>query len=299
MQTQKKHKRKKKRLGSYPYSNVLFSITAALFMIGMFSLLSFYAKELSEKMRNNIEIRVFLNKDLSSTEVADLQQQLEEKEYIDQKNGVPRVHFLSKDEAAREMIRDSGEDFISFLGDNPLRDAYIVYLEEQYFETDQMQSVVVNLEQLPGVFEVVYTKSLVEEINNNIRNIGTVIGVFVCILLLTVFILIDNAIKLALFSQRFLIRSMQLVGATSIFIKMPFLKRAAFQGALSGFLASCLLGSMLWLAFERIPELQELTNLTIIGAIFTALILLGALIGFSSAFRAVSRYLTMKLDDLY
>ena len=140
---------------------------------------------------------------------------------------------------------------------------------------------------------------MVDDINNNIQKIGVVIGIFVLILLFTVVILINNAFKLALFSQRFLIRSMQLVGATSFFIKKPFVLRAALHGILSGFIASFILGAIYLLIVQALPDFQQMLFIWQMLMVFLLLLSLGGVIGYLSSYKAVTRYLQMKLDELY
>ena len=269
-------------------------------MIGLFCLFAIGANRLTDKLRNDIEVKVFLLNDLSQEVKNNIEEELKIQNYIDKKDGEARVRYLSKDEAAKQMIQDNGEDFISFLGENPLRDAFIINIASHSYSDSSMVRIKEQIEQnIDGVFEVYYPKEQVEEININIQRIGMVIAVFVAILLITVVILINNSIKLALFSQRFLIRSMQLVGATAFFIKRPFLVRAVFQGALSGFLASALLITLMWLVINQYSYLNRVLLYTDAVIVLIGLLIVGSLIGFLSAYSSVTRYLKMKLDDLY
>ncbi|MGB0523400.1 MAG: cell division protein FtsX [Flammeovirgaceae bacterium] len=296
----KNSNQRKKRVGSYPYTNVVFSITTALFMIGLFCIFAIGANRLTAKLRNDIEVKVFLLNDLTQEMKDQIRDELTAQSYIDLEDGQARVRYLSKDDAAKQMIQDNGEDFISFLGENPLRDAFIINIASHSYSDTSMAQIKQQIEaNIDGVFEVYYPKEQVEEININIQRIGFVIAIFVIILLITVVILINNSIKLALFSQRFLIRSMQLVGATPFFIKKPFLIRAVFQGALSGFLASSLLVALIWLAIQQYIYLGTILLYQDAVLVFAGLLIVGSLIGFLSAFTSVTRYLKMKLDDLY
>jgi len=297
-----KQNRAKKSLGSYPYVNVIFSISTALFMIGLFMLLAITGSNISAELKKGIEIQVFLNKNLAESELQEVKAALAEKDYIDKSTGLPRIRFLSKEEGAKALIEDTGEDFIEFLGANPLRDSYIINLGEGYQTNEKLSEVKRDIEQIRHVFEVAYTqnlKQMVDDINDNIEKIGMVLGVFVVILLFTVVILINNAIKLALFSQRFLIRSMQLVGATSFFIKKPFVIRATLHGALSGALAALLLSLIYVLIIQTLPDFTDMLFLWQMLLVFAFLLSLGGLIGYLSAYKAVSRYLKMRLDELY
>ena len=272
-------------------------------MIGLFSLFTLYARRVVLEMRQRLRIQVDLRNELSETDRAALHQTLTSQPFLAKDaSGQPRLEFLTKEQAAERYIQQNEEDFIEFLGYNPLRDAFIVYVQEEYYTNERIDQIKAQLEALPQVFRVKYSGNVIEEINQNIRVLGVVISVFVVILLVTVVILINNAIKLALFSQRFLIRSMQLVGATAMFIKRPFLLRAGVQGAISGGIAAVLLVLLLWGLGAQVDALSggfaELRSYLYEGLIYLGLVFLGALIGALSAYFAVSRYLRMNLDEL-
>jgi len=288
-----------KRLGSYPYVNVIFSITTALFMIGLFGLLALFTTNLTKQIQQNIEMQVFLKNNLAETEIYEVQELIGEKVYIAQKDGEPRVTFISKEEAAERLINENGEDFISFLGENPLRHAFIINIRQEFQTNKQMEEIKVGIESMPQVYEVVYTPNLINEINENLDKIGLVLSFFVVILIGTVVILINNSIRLALFSQRFLIRSMQLVGATPAFIKQPFLKRSALHGLFSGLFATGILLVMSYLAMGQLPELKAVFHFGQVVLLSIFLMAIGVLISLSSAYFSVSKYLNMQLDDLY
>lgn len=300
MSVQKEPKaRKKKTLGSYPYASVIFSIFLALFVIGLFGLLFLHTNKLTELIKENIEIQVFLNKDISDNQRIQIQKTLSSKDYAAKKDDEIQISYISKEEAAEKFIKETGEDFSSFLGDNPLRDAYILKISSEYHENDKLKAIKANLEETNGIFEVVYVESLVDSINKNLTKISLVLIGFAVVLLLAVVMLINNTIKLALFSQRFLIRSMQLVGAKSQFIQKPFLLRAIFYGILAGAIASIALYTLMNFANKNIQDLVTLQETNSIIILFGALLLLGALIGFSSTYRAINKYLKMSLDELY
>jgi cell division transport system permease protein len=297
--TRTKPQARKKRVGSYPYTNVVFSITTALFMIGLFSLFAISANRLTTKLRNDIEIKVFLINGLEQAVKDEIQGTLAQRPYLDRDADGPRVRYLGKDEAARQMIQDNGENFVEFLGENPLRDAFIINITEQQSSPERMAEIQKELEKVAGVFEVYYPKEQVAEINVNIQRIGAVIGLFVILLMATVVILINNSIKLALFSQRFLIRSMQLVGATPFFIKRPFLVRAMLHGISGGLIASLLLALLQAVLLRQFSYFGAILLYQDALAVYAGLLLIGGLIGYFSAYTSVSRYLRMRLDELY
>ncbi|WP_207431150.1 cell division protein FtsX [Sabulibacter ruber] len=293
-----KHTRKKK-LGNYPHTMVIFSITLALFVIGLFGLLLIHAGKLSNLVKQNIEVQVYLDREISPLAIEKLQKTLASKEYIAYDENKPQVDFLSKEEGAKEFIDESGEDFLTFLGENPLRDAFILRINPEFATSDQLKKIKQDLQNTQGVYEVDYVESLIDSINHNLKRVSIVLVAFAGILVLVVIILINNTIKLALFSQRFLIRSMQLVGATSFFIQRPFLNRATFQGLISGALASVLLFGLMQYAYHEISELYLLRDEKQMLMLMASLLILGGVLGFFSSYRAVKRYLRSSLDDLY
>ncbi|MDU0371154.1 cell division protein FtsX [Hymenobacter endophyticus] len=290
---------RKKKLGSYPHLMVVFSITLALLVIGLFGLLLIHAHKVSTLVKENLEMQVYLERGLPETQLLRLQQDFARKPYIARKDGQPQVRFLSKEEGAKQLIDQTGEDFQQFLGDNPLRDAYLLKINADYADAPQLARIKQELGQEEGVFEVEYVESLITSVNENLRNVSLVLLGFAAVLTFVVVVLINNTIKLALFSQRFLIRSMQLVGATSGFIQWPFMRRAVWQGLVSGLLAGLLLLALLQYAYLQLAELRLLQDVRLFGALAVALVLLGMGIGFLSSWRAVRKYLSMSLDELY
>ncbi len=291
--------RPKKKLGSYPTLLVVFSITLALTVVGLFGLLLLHAHRLSEVVRENLEVQVYLERNLPETELLRLQQDLGQQPYVAEKDGHPQLRFVSKEEGARQLLQTTGEDFRQFLGDNPLRDAYVLKIKPQYTDSTHLRQLNQALSQQRGVFEVQYPQSLFTSINQNLTRVSLVLLGFAAVLLTVVIILINNTIKLALFSQRFLIRSMQLVGATRGFIQRPFLERATWQGLASGLLAALVLLMLLQYAYLEVKELRLLRDDLAFGLMLLFIIGLGVVIGFFSSARAVHKYLRMSLDDLY
>lgn len=290
---------RKKKLGSYPHAMVIFTITLALFVIGLFGTLLIHAGKLSDRVKQSIEVQVYLDYQLTQTQLARLRNTFAQGEYIAYLDQQPQVRFLSKEEGAQVLTQELREDFLAFLGENPLRDAYILNINPEYSNSAGLKKIKTELEAIDGVFEVQYVESLIDSINQNLRKISLILVGFAGILLLVVIILINNTIKLALFSQRFLIRSMQLVGATAGFIQRPFLNRAMLQGLISGLLASALIYGLLNYAYYQLNELYLLRDETKSLLLAGALVLLGTVIGLLSSWRAVRKYLGLSLDDLY
>ncbi len=291
--------RKKKKLGSYPYVSVVFSITLALFVIGLFGLLLIYANKLTQVIQENVEIQVFLNQTISPSDRLKIQKTLANKEYIEQQEGQEAVVFISKEEAAQDFIEETGEDFRQFLGENPLRDAFVIHVKPEYYEPTQLNKIKLDIERQRGVFEVAYVESLIDAINRNVTKISIILVSFAALLIIIVAILINNTIRLALFSQRFLIRSMQLVGATASFIQRPFLSRSLLHGILGGLFAGGLLFILTKYAQQQVEDLAQLQSTEELIILIVSLIVIGGFMGFISTYRAVKKYLRMSLDQLY
>lgn len=279
--------------------SVVFSISLALFVIGLFGLLILHTNRLTQIIRENIEIQVYLNHTITDNDKIKIQKTLASKDYIALVNEQPQISFISKEEAAQDFIEETGEDFIQFLGENPLRDAYVINIKPEYYDTKELQKVKLDIERISGVFEVTYVESLINSINKNVTKISIVLMGFAFLLVVIVAVLINNTIRLALFSQRFLIRSMQLVGATRQFIKKPFLMRSMLHGILGGIIASVLLILVLNYTNQQIEDIDKLQEPVKIFILFGSLLVLGGFMGFFSTYRAVNKYLRMSLNELY
>jgi cell division transport system permease protein len=288
----------KKKLGSYPFASVVFSISMALFVLGLFALLLLHARNFQQLIQENLEVQVYLERDLSEANRIKISKTLAGKAYTASKDNRAQVRYISKEQAAKEFLDDPEEE-IALLGENPLRDSYVMRLRPGYYQIDSLEKVKTDIQRLSGVHEVTYVKSLAESLNENLAKISLVLLGFASLLLIVVVVLINNTIKLALFSQRFLIRSMQLVGATGRFIRRPFLSRAFLHGMLAGVVASALLYALLHWAYERVADLQLLADWDNTFIVFGILVLAGGLVGWFSTWRAMNKYLRLSLDELY
>ena len=295
-----KFKVRKKKLGTYPYLSVVLSITLALFVIGVFGLLLIYSKELERVVRENVKVQVYLKNHITEAQRHQIQKNLSSRYFVDRNRAGNPVIFVSKEEAAEQLIRETGkEDFRKLLGENPLRDAFLVSVDPAFHDTTTMAKIRSEVEQISGVFQASYEENLIDSINKNITKIALILLGLAAVLLLTVVLLIHNTLRLALFSQRFLIRSMQLVGAKRWFIQQPFLLRASFHGLLSGLIASGLLVALISFANKRIEDLDLIQNTNRIILLLCTLLMLGIFVAVASTYRAVRKYLRLSLDELY
>ena len=288
---------RKKKLGSYPFVSVVFSITLALFVIGVFGALVIYSKELEHTVRDNVKVQVYLKSQLTTDQIKQVEKAISTKPFVSKSANA--LQFVSKEEAAKQFIQETGEDFKKFLGENPLRNAYLVKIDEAYHDPNNLSKIKKEVEQLPGVFQVYYVENLIDSINKNVTKIGLVLMSLVALLLITIVLLINNTIRLALFSQRFLIRSMQLVGAKRWFIQKPFLGRAILHGIIAGIIASGLLMAVISFATKRIEELALIQNNDRLITLMGSLLVIGIVVALGSTYRAVAKYLNLSLDELY
>ena len=295
----KDSRRQKRKLGSFPFLSVIFSITLSLVVMGIFGVSFIYLKTLTSIVQSNVEIQVYLDKSIIDHDMKRLQKILTTRPYIRSGDAAENINFISKEMAAEVFIRDTGEDFTKFLGDNPLRDAFSVKITNQYQSVDSLKAIEIDLRRLPGVYEVVFQESLIASINKNLRKIGILLLGMTLILLVAVIVLINNTIRIALFSQRFLIRSMQLVGATKGFIRWPFLKRSLIYGLVSGILASGIIFGIIQFAQHQIDDLDKLYAEEPLFILFAVLIFLGLLISYLSTLSSMRRYFKISLDELY
>jgi len=291
---------KKKKIGSYPNAMIVMSLTAALFLIGFCGLLVIQSKKLVSIIRQNIEVRVFIDKEVTKAGQDSILTVLKAKPYVSVTLETPNpISFVSKEEAAKEFIEGTKEDFTAFLGENPLRDSYRVKIGEDYFEESKLQQIKKDLETIQGVYEVVYQEDLADNINRNVTKIYAVLASFALIMLIIIVLLVNNTIKLAIYSQRFLIRSMQLVGATNGFIQRPYILRGAMQGTIGGVLAGGLLIALQQVAVRNVEGLAMLQEYDKIVVLVAVVLALGIMIGIASTYQSLARYLRMALDDLY
>ena len=295
---QRSSKIRKRKLGSYPLTSVFVSMVAALLVLGLFGWIILYSSRLSTNIQENIEVQVYLNNNLSASDISRLQSTIATQPYILVKENA-EIIFITKDEAAIEFMNTTGEDFVNFLGDNPLRDLLAIKVKKEYQTLDSLKKIKADIQGMGGVFEVEYEENLVESITRNLAIISFVLTGLAIFAFLVVIIFINNTIKLALFSQRFLIRSMQLVGATRSFIQKPFLYRSVWYGFLSGGMACLILyffTEYLNTLIEDIKKLQDIKGTIIL---FASILAIGMVIGYFSCLRAMRKYLKMSLDELY
>jgi cell division transport system permease protein len=289
----KKEDRYYRRKLKSSYATSMVSITLVLFMMGLLGLIILHAKKLSDYVMENISISIIMKEDVKEAGIIQLQKTLDASDFV------KSTEYITEDEAAKELTEDLGEDFIGFLGYNPLLPSIDLRVKAAYANADSIAMIEQRLLANENVKEVFYQKSLVQMLNRNIRRIAIVILGFSLLLLIIAIALINNTIRLSVYSRRFLIKTMQLVGATRGFISRPFIIRGILQGLYSAFIAIIILGGILYLSQKEIPELINLQDIDLFLSLFGIVILLGIILSWVSTYFAVKRYLRMDTDRLY
>jgi len=275
------------------YFTTIISITLVLLLLGLLGMIILHAKKLSDYVKENIGFSIMIREGVKESGIMELKKKLDRTYYVKSTEYIPR-------ERAAERLKDElGEDFISFLGYNPLLPAIDLRLKAAYANTDSIVRIEHLLLNNPEVKEVFYQKSLVELINRNLEKISFILLGFSGILLFIAIVLINNTIRLSVYSKRFIIRSMQLVGATEGFIRKPFLYRSVLNGCLSAFVAIGFLTIITYFSIEQLPELLELQDITMLFILIAIILLLGIFLSWVSTYFAVRKYLRIKTDLLY
>ena len=289
----------------------LMSIALVLFLLGVFALLMMHAQKLSNHLKENIGFEVVMNSNVKEDKILQLQKEL------DAMPAVKSTEYITKEEAIRRLSEDLGEDFLQWLGneENPLLPSIDVRFKADYANNDSIAAIQAQLLKNTNVKEIYYQKSLVGLINQNVNRIGLALMVASLVLLIIAITLIRNTIRLSIYSKRFLVRSMQLVGATPAYIRhpfiwqlvgatpayirRPFIRSGILQGFFGALLADAFLALLLYGLTKRVPELIFVQDYKIIIGIFVGIIILGMLLGGISTRLALRKYLHADVDRLY
>lgn len=284
---------KRRVAGSYFMS--LMSITLVLFLLGVFALLMMHAQKLSNHLKENIGFEVVMNSNVKEANILKLQQEL------DSMPAVKSTEYISKEEAIHRLSEDLGEDFLQWLGneENPLLPSIDVRFNADWANNDSINLLQAQLLKNKDIKDVYYQKSLVNLINQNVNRIGIALIIASLVLLIIAITLIRNTIRLSIYSKRFLVRSMQLVGATPSYIRRPFIRSGITQGFFGALLADAFLALLLYGLTKRLPELTFVQDYKIIIGIFVGVLILGILLGGLSTRLALQKYLHADIDQLY
>ena len=275
------------------YVSTVMSITLVLFVLGLLGLIILQAQQLSDRVRESIVVSVFIDDNATDGAISRFQSELEAMPSVNE------TRYISREEAAKELMQALGEDFVDFLGYNPLSALFQVSLKAAYTNPDSMLVFEQEVVRRSIVSDVDYQKSLVHLVNENVTRIGIALLAFSVLLLMIAFALINNTIRLSVFSKRFLIKSMQLVGATQAFIRRPFIVRGVMQGVIGAIITIILLMLTLYAGQRQIPEITMFYDIRMLGILFAGVLLLGVIISWISTYFAVRKYLKIKTDYLY
>lgn len=275
------------------YATTIISISLVLFLLGIIGFLLLNANRLSVFVKENLGFTVLINDDSREAEIMRLQKILNAAPYV-------RIaEYINKDQAAEILKEELGEEFVDFLGYNPLLASIEVKLSAEWANPDSMALIEKQVMSFPEVKEVYYQKNLLEAINDNVRKISLILGMFSLLLLVIAIALINNTIRLSVYSKRFLIRTMQLVGATRGFIRKPFLLRSLVHGLGGATIAIVLLSAVIYGLSNELNGVIGFSNVYIISILFAFVILIGLVLTLMSTFFAVNKYLRLRTDELY
>jgi cell division transport system permease protein len=279
--------------GKPSYFMSILGVTLVLFLLGVIGWLVINANKLGQYFRESVEVRAYLRGNVSATDSSTLI------EYIAGRPYVREYNYISKEAAKKQYLDDGNDDWAGVLEENPLPNSVNFKLKNDYVQPDTLVNIEKEIEAHPLISDVQYPKELVSNLNTNLRRISLILLAVAVLLSIVVIILIDNTIRLAMFSNRFIIKTMQMVGATRWFIAKPLNIRAIINGAISAVIAIILVYALTLAAENFLPELKALHDTRTLVILFVALLILGIAITLFSTHRSVIKYLRMKLDELY
>ena len=288
----KKNKSLNKKIVSSSVS-VIISLSLVLFVVGLLSLVLINAQKLSNYVKENIGFSIMIKEDIKEIEL------IEFNKILDAEDFTKSTRFISKEQATKELEKDLGEDFVSFLGYNPIMASIDVKLNSSYANNDSLQNISSRLEKSDIVYEVFYQKNLIKKLNSNVGKISFFLICISFVLFFIAFALINNTIRLSVYSKRFIIKTMRLVGAENSFIQKPFLITGVYQGLYSAIFAIFMLIGSIQLIQSETASILNINDLQIIGLVFIVLFCSGIIISGTSTFFAVRKFIYLNEGELY
>ena len=285
-------KYQKRRLIS-SYFSVVISISLVLFLLGLLGLLVLNSKKVADYFKEQIAITIFLKDTAKEVEITQLKQSLALAEYT------KSATFVSKEEAAKDHQETLGENFIEYLGDNPLQNSIDVYILADYVTPQKMEEITNELKSKDFVDDVIYDKPLIAQLTENVKRISFWVLVISGIFTFIAVLLINSSIRLSIYAKRFTIKTMQMVGATKKFIRKPFVWKSVRLGIVGAIVAMIGMGIVLYYLNQSFPQLQLLGDPVLLSVLFIFIFLMGILITWISTFIATQRFLNLRTDDLY
>jgi cell division transport system permease protein len=282
----------KRRLLS-SYFSVVLSVFLVLFLLGILGLFVINSKKLSDDFKEEIAMTVFFKNEANDSIIASFKEELKTAKYV--KSSV----YVTKQEAAKTHTDVIGEDFMTFLGANPLQNSFDIYLNADYIDLNNISKIETKLRNNLMVSDVIYDKQLVNLVNDNIKKVSLWILIISAFLAVVAVLLINSSMRLSIYSNRFIIKTMQMVGATKSFIRKPFIWRSIKLGLIGSILAVlALIGTLIYLN-NSYPNLGILDDPLMIGLVLLGVLTAGILITWISTFFATQRFLNLRTDDLY
>ena len=282
----------KRRLIS-SYFSVVLSIALVLFLLGLLGMLVLNAKKVSDHFKEQVVLTIYLKDTAKDVEIKQLEKSLAMADYV------KTTEYVSKEQAAEFMKEENGEDFMDFVGYNPLQNSIEVHLKADFVTSDQLGKISEESLSKNFVDEVTYDNDLVTLMNNNVKKISFWVLVISGIFTLIAVLLINSSIRLAVYSKRFTIKTMQMVGATKQFIRRPFVWKSVRLGIIGGLLALFGMAIVLFYLNKTFPELELLSNPILVALLFIFVFTLGIIITWISTHIATQRFLNLKTDQLY
>jgi len=273
--------------------SIMISMALVLFLLGLLGVLLLQANDLGNYVKENIGISLIIKPEADSAQINDIITRVNSTQYL------KSARLISKEEAAEELQKDLGEDFIGFLGHNPLYPSIDIRIKAEYADEKTIASFISSIKAHPSVHDVQYQPSLVESINRNLKTITWILVIFSSLLILVSVTLINNTIRISLYARRLLIKSMLLVGATKGFILKPFLLRSILNGFMGGLIATILLAGLMYGISVKLPEISMISDYRMLGIVAAGMVSLGIFLSFLSTLFAVNKYLRYRTDNIY
>ncbi len=275
------------------YLSSVISITLVLLLVGIGGVLAVNAKSVSDYFKENIRLSVIFEQNTTEVQARQIMNSLKGRPYVKE------LKFITKEQGAQEMKSVLGDDFMDVFDLNPIPLSIDMYVRSDYVESDSLSKIKSEILLNPGIKEVVFQESLIETISGNIEQIGIILIVFIVLLLFISFVLINNTVRLNVFSKRFNIHTMKLVGAKKSFIRKPFLIQGIYQGLISGIISASLLCFLLFLLERDFHQIYQMLNINLIMAVCAGVVVTGILLCLISTYLVVNRLLSLPQDELY
>ena len=285
-------KYQKRRLRS-SYVSVVISISLVLFLLGILGLLVLNTKKVSDYFKESAAISLFLKNEVSKKNILNLQVSIDEEPFT------RSTTFISKEDAAALYKEENGEDFMEFLGYNPLENSIDIYLKADYVSPEKMEEIENKYKDNKFVSSISYDKPLIDLLTKNVKRISLFILLFSALASLIVVVLINSSIRLSVYSKRFTIKTMQMVGATKRFIRRPFIWKSIKLGIIGAFVASLGLGALLYYLDKTFPAFGMIDDRIELAAVFGSVFIAGIVLTWLSTYLATQRFLNLRTDELY